>query len=114
MMFLAWFTYDAERPAEDVEAMLGEPGHRWLTAFGPYDGNLAELDFELTSGGVFDSDTPVPGQVMDGTVSVEFDDCNTGMVVYDIASAGLYGLVPIERIALDNVAFCEALDAAAQ
>jgi hypothetical protein len=36
------------------------------------------------------------------------------MVVYDIASAGLYGLVPIERIALDNVAFCEALDAAAQ
>ena len=37
-MFLAWFTYDTERPPEDVTALLGEPGHRWLTAQGPYDG----------------------------------------------------------------------------
>jgi len=35
-MFLAWFTYDVERPGEGVTAQLGEPGHRWLTAQGPY------------------------------------------------------------------------------
>ena len=27
-VFLAWFTYDTERPPEDVTAILGEPGHR--------------------------------------------------------------------------------------
>jgi hypothetical protein len=31
------------------------------------------------------------------------------VVTYDIPSAGLSGEVPIERIALDNVALCEAL-----
>ena len=30
--FLAWFTFDTKRPPEDVTAILGEPGHRWLTA----------------------------------------------------------------------------------
>jgi len=28
-IFMAWFTYDTERPPEDVMAFLGEPGHRW-------------------------------------------------------------------------------------
>jgi hypothetical protein len=108
MMFLAWFTYDSQRPDESTEAMLGEPGHRWLTAFGPYDGNVANLDLTLTSGGLFDSGIPMPDQVNDGTVSVEFEGCNLGMVTYNIFSAGLSGLVPIERIALDNVPACEA------
>jgi sugar lactone lactonase YvrE len=40
-VFLAWFTYDTERPDESVTAILGEPGHRWLTAFGPYEGDTA-------------------------------------------------------------------------
>lgn len=35
--------------------------------------------------------------------------CNGGMVSYDIPSAGLPGEVPIQRIALDNVAVCESL-----
>ncbi len=35
LVFLAWFTYDTERPPAEVIAMLGEPGHRWLTALGP-------------------------------------------------------------------------------
>jgi len=33
-MFVAWFTFDTERPPEDVTAQLGDPGHRWLTAQG--------------------------------------------------------------------------------
>jgi sugar lactone lactonase YvrE len=109
MMFLAWFTYDTERPPDDVEAILGEPGHRWITAFGPYDGDTAELDIEITSGGVFDSAVPAVSQQADGTVSVQFDGCNSGTVTYDIFSLALAGEVPIERIALDNVPVCEAL-----
>ena len=33
-MFLTWFTYDTVRPDELVPFMLGEPGHRWMTAYG--------------------------------------------------------------------------------
>jgi len=109
MMFLAWFTYETERPAGSVQANLGEPGHRWLTAFGPYSGNIAELEIELTSGGVFDSAIPAVSAQADGTIDVDFADCNAAMVSYDILSAGVTGQIPIERIALDNVAICEAL-----
>ncbi len=109
MMFLAWFTYDTERPPGDVEAILGEPGHRWITAFGPFDGDTAILDIEITSGGVFDSAVPPVSQQTDGTATVRFDGCNSGTVTYDIVSLALMGEVPIERIALDNVAVCEAL-----
>jgi hypothetical protein len=108
MMFLAWFTYDSVRPDENVDDGLGDAGHRWLTAFGPYDGNRAELKIELTSGGVFDSGEPMTEQDIDGTMSVEFEGCNVGKVIYEISSAGLSGLVPIKRIALDNVPRCEA------
>jgi hypothetical protein len=107
MMFLAWFTYDTERPDGSVGAVLGEPGHRWLTAFGPYLGNVAELDLELTRGGVFDAAEPTPSQEIDGTVSVEFDGCDAAMLTYDIFSAGVAGMVPIQRIALDNLPRCE-------
>lgn len=108
MMFLAWFTYDTERPAGNVMANIGEPGHRWLTAYGPYDGDTAELEVELTQGGVFDSANPPVMQSADGTIVVEFAGCNEGLVTYDITSAGVSGVVPIERIAIDNVPFCEA------
>jgi len=59
LIFLSWFTYDTERPPQDVTAVLGEPGHRWLTAPGPYQGNAAALDVYLTAGGVFDSAEPM-------------------------------------------------------
>jgi plastocyanin len=109
MMFLAWFTYDVERPPGSVTAMLGEPGHRWLTAFGPYVGDTATLDIELTQGGVFDASPPAPTQGPDGTMTVVFSDCNTGQVIYDITSVQLTGNVPIRRIANDNIPVCEAL-----
>jgi len=107
-VFLAWFTYDSERPPANVEAILGEPGHRWLTAFGAYDGATATLEIELTRGGVFDMAEPVPVQEPDGTILLRFAGCNSGSVAYDITSTGVQGMIPIERIALDNVAACEA------
>ena len=108
-MFLAWFTYDTVRPDGSVSANLGEPGHRWLTAFGEYAGGSAALDIELTQGGVFDSPTPPVQQTPDGTVIVDFSGCNDGMITYNIPSANVQGMIPIERIALDNVAACEDL-----
>jgi hypothetical protein len=111
-VFLGWFTYDLERPAQDTQAILGEAGHRWLTAFGPYLDGRALLDIELTQGGVFDAAEPVPTQELDGTIILEFTTCNAGTVTYDIPSIALQGTIPIERIALDNVPACELLSGA--
>lgn len=107
-MFFAWFTYDTERPPADLEAVVGEPGHRWLTAFGPYEGDTATLEIELTTGGLFDAAEPMPESNPNGSVTIQFGGCNAATVSYDVASAGLEGAIVIERIATDNVAICEA------
>ena len=110
-MFVAWFTYDVERPPEDVTAMLGEPGHRWLTAQGPFVGDTANLTLYLTEGGVFDSAQPPPTTDPDGygTMTVKFSSCAKGSVDYEIPSLSLSGSIPIERVVPDNEALCEAL-----
>jgi cyclophilin family peptidyl-prolyl cis-trans isomerase len=108
-MFLTWFTYDTARPGESVPYMLGEPGHRWMTAYGTYEGNRAELAITMTSGGVFDSAEPAVENAADGTMVVEFENCGKGVVRYDITSVNRQGEVPIERVTPDNIALCEAL-----
>lgn len=110
-MFLAWFTFDTERPPEDVGALLGEPGHRWLTAQGPYIGDTANLTIFVTEGGVFDAAEPAAttDPAGDGTMKIEFEDCENGLVSYEIASLGISGEIPIQRIAPDNAALCESL-----
>lgn len=107
-MFVAWFTYDVERPPDSVTAELGDAGHRWITAFGPYADDQAVLDIEITTGGVFDAAQPEPVQHLDGTLTLEFTGCDAGTVSYDIPSLGLQGNVPIQRIAGDNLPLCEA------
>ena len=109
-VFLAWFTYDVERPPADATAMLGEPGHRWLTAFGDYVDDTATLEIEITQGGVFDSVNPVPTQSIDGTLKLEFADCLEGFVSYEITSLGLQGKIPIQRIVNDNLLLCQSLN----
>lgn len=110
---LAWFTYDTELPPPDAVAFLGDPGHRWLTALGPIDGNQSLMNIELTSGGIFDTTTPItrtdpPGS--DGTLKLTFHTCNSGTIEYDIPSINRTGSVPIQRVANDNIVLCEALD----
>jgi hypothetical protein len=109
LVALAWFTYDTERPAGDVEAILGDAGHRWLTATGPYSGSEAQLEISITTGGIFDSSVPAPVSDPGGSVLLHFDGCNSGTVSYEIPSINRTGVVPIERVALDNVALCEAI-----
>ena len=108
-MFVTWFTFDTERPPASVTANLGEPGHRWLTAQGPYSGDKATLTVSVTEGGVFDSAQPATSTDPDGTMIREFEDCTEGLVSYEIDSLGISGEIPIERIVDDNVALCEAL-----
>ncbi len=110
-IYVAWFTYDTERPPEDVTALLGEPGHRWLTAQGPYDGDSATLRIFVTEGGVFDAAQPpaTTDPAGDGTMTLDFADCTAGLVNYEITSLGISGEIPIQRITLDNVPLCEAL-----
>jgi hypothetical protein len=111
---LAWFTYDTQLPAEDATANLGNPGHRWLTAVGPIEGNQVNMEIEMTLGGLFDSDTPVdrtdpPGS--DGIIILTFTSCNSATIEYDIPSINKQGIVPIRRVANDNIVRCEALKA---
>jgi hypothetical protein len=108
---LSWFTYETERPPDDVTANLGEPGHRWLLALGPYVGNQAVMDVSITAGGVFDTATEVE-EVNDGTIILTFSDCENGTVEYDIPSIDRQGIVPIKRVVGDNIALCEVLDEA--
>lgn len=109
---LAWFTYDTELPSMDATANLGDPGHRWLTAVGPIEGNQAIMEIEMTSGGLFDTATLIdrtdpPGS--DGTIILTFTSCNSGTIEYDIPSINRHGIVPIQRVANDNIVICEAL-----
>jgi hypothetical protein len=109
-LFLAWFTYDVQRPPDGMPAAPGEPGHRWLTAQGPITGDTALLQVYVSSGGVFDAADPAVGPpVPDGTMEVRFSGCNAGVVRYDIPSVARTGEVPIQRLALDRVALCETL-----
>ena len=109
-MFVGWFTYDTMRPPEDYMAILGEPGHRWITAQGTYQGATATLVAYERAGGVFDSEEPPAGDAVPiGTMTITWTDCNTGVASYDFPDLGLVDSVPIQRIVLDNVAVCEAL-----
>jgi len=72
------------------------------------------LEIEKTSGGIFDQSTAEPGQVPDGTITLEFEDCTSGKVIYDITSINRQGTIPMTRIANDNVALCEAIVAGTQ
>ena len=70
------------------------------------------MNIEFASGGIFDTASEIqrtdpPGS--DGTLRLIFEDCNKGTIDYDITTIGVQGTVPIERVADDNIALCDAL-----
>jgi len=110
IVFLAWFTYDTQRPPANATAVIGEPGHRWLTAQGSYAGDTAVLDVYETTGGVFDSAQPVPQTSNPiGTIVITWQDCLHATLDYDLPAHGLEGRIELVRIAADNAALCVAL-----
>jgi hypothetical protein len=67
------------------------------------------LEIDSVEGGVFDSGIPPVSHNPDGTIKIEFTTCNAGTLTYQIESAGVEGVIPIERVAPDNLALCEVL-----
>ena len=70
------------------------------------------MNITMTSGGIFDDPTEVdrtdpPGS--DGTSTLTFESCTAGTIEYDIPSINRQGIIPIERVADDNIVICEAL-----
>lgn len=110
LVTLAWFTYDAQRPDENVPSIVGEAGHRWLTALGPYDGDTTMMDVYLTSGGVFDAVDPAAEQAPDpvGSIIITWSSCTAAELTYELPGQNLSGTIQLERIVLDNVPICEA------
>jgi hypothetical protein len=97
------------RPAADTPFTLGEPGHRWLTAQGPFDGDTANLKVYSTGGGVFNQGSLPPANTVEvGTLTAKFQDCNAGLVSYDIDSVTRANDVPIQRTAPDSIPGCES------
>ena len=67
------------------------------------------LDINWSSGMIFDSESPPVTNAPDGEMVVEFFDCFTGEVRYDLGASDRLGVVPIERIVNDAVPLCETL-----
>jgi hypothetical protein len=112
VMFMAWFTFDLNRPDDTTSAQLGETGHRWLTVQGAFSGNTAPLTAYLNQGGVFDSDVPpvTTDPAGYGTVDLEFSDCKNGTLTYDLASSPpVAGVIPLKRNINDVVPLCEEI-----
>jgi hypothetical protein len=109
LVSLLWFTYDTVPPPEGATAVLGNPGQRWLVAHGRFDGAMAELEVNSMSGGLFDDVNLQPVPSPTGSILLQFDNCNSGSVTYDLVTAdgALQGFIPIERVNSDNVARCE-------
>lgn len=108
-MFVAWFTYDIERPAETVPSNLGDAGHRWLTAQGIYHTYTATLELNNTKGLLFLDNPDDPVTTTYGTMDVRFSDCGKGTIYYDIPSVNRSGEIPIYRLTTDSQIFCEQL-----
>jgi len=130
LIFLAWFTWESEQAAparfkstieklaksgNALQAELGDDNHRWITAQGPYTGNIAVLSVTVTSGGIFNDPQAVvnsdPGT--QGTITLTFSDCENGLAEYDLTASGLSGQVPFRRLAQDNVSYCDELNSQA-
>jgi hypothetical protein len=108
-VFMAWFTYDLQRPGPGVQAKLGDPGHRWLTGLGTIEGKSSEIQAVWTSGGLFDAPSPAFSRSTSGIVRLEFDSCVSGRAVYDFVNPSISGVVNLRRPFEDalRIAECE-------
>jgi plastocyanin len=114
VFFSAWFTFDSQRPPQGTTAFLGEPGQRWITMQGDWQGDTADLDVFSSSGGVFDSVSPTPVNTPIGTMTIVFHDCGNATATYSIPGIGLSNTIPLVRIVGDNIPLCEEINLALQ
>ena len=112
-VFMAWFTYDTQAPADGVVANVGDAGHRWITGLGVIDHENKTITFDLilTTGGLFDNDQGVTNSAPEsyGAMTISFEDCANATVVYNLIAQGLSGSFPLSRISTENIALCQRL-----
>ena len=108
-VFVSWLTFDMDLADPGVTAHLGAPHQRWLTAQGSYRDNLADLVVYSASGGVFNVSPPVPVLESVGHMTLQFDDCDSGTITYDLPDLGESGSIPIQRLASDNRVVCKIM-----
>jgi hypothetical protein len=129
VLFFAWFTFPEPPPPvlqakpgtrldssdSRLNADLGSSDQRWLTAFGVIDPNssIVNINYENTTGGFFDSTTPVPATDSNyGSGTVEVIDCNKLVISYELPG-GVAGSASMVRIIPDGEIAClESVDAA--
>lgn len=93
----AWFTY-----AQNGSAISGPASQRWYTLQSNYYGGAVANSVQIytATGGVFDSGSPVKGNVV-GSASVQFVDCNHATISYSFSggeNAGATGTLKLTRI----------------
>lgn len=105
---MAWFTYvDASvpEPAAGLDT-VGALDNRWLTASLEVDGTVASGPVHASTGGRFDSPAqPAQQSVEVGSMSVEFSDCDRGIVRYAIDDGmieGEFPIIPLEKRVSDS------------
>jgi cyclophilin family peptidyl-prolyl cis-trans isomerase len=117
IVFMAWFTHDAQTPVEGIANTIGSTNQRWLTGIGTIDRetNSVTLDLANTSGGLFDNPQSVTTSAPNsyGTMTISFADCSNANVVYNLIDQELSGAFSMGRLTTDNVALCETLSQAA-
>jgi len=97
-IFIAWFTYG------DTNAS----GQRWLTAQGALNGPQADIAVYETTGGSFDDPTTVISEQI-GTMRIQFNNCNSASLSYELTNESLSGNIDIVRVIPGTEAFCEEL-----
>lgn len=107
-VFAAWFTYDVETPPADETDGFSSKQHRWLTASGTMTGNVANLQMQLNSGGVFNQSDPTTPSPL-GTMTIDFSDCGTAQISWDFDNAAFPDAsVNTRRLSPDT--FCQEIN----
>jgi hypothetical protein len=61
---------------------------------------------------LFDSEQFVPAHAASGSILLQFNNCASGSLYYDIPAIGQSGLIPIQRVCNEHIALCEQLSTA--
>jgi len=101
LVFVGWFTF-----APTTSGAGGFVDHRWVTAQGPYNGHVAELDIIKTSSGLFIQNLSVDNQII-GRATISFQDCSHATLNYSFDDEGLSGSVALQRFSHD--VFCQSI-----
>jgi acetyl esterase/lipase len=99
-LVVGWFAYDTT--AGGSGGGIAGAEQRWFTAQGRYVGNRADLTVFQSRFGQFNRTTPVTTTPV-GTMRVEFNDCSSATLTFNLGTFGLSGSVPIVRLLPDVV-----------